>query len=65
MISSPCKDCPNVHHPKDECSKRCPLIQAIQDFASGNANLISTAIDYSEDVRFSLPTSLCRSHVSA
>ena len=62
MISSPCKECPKVDKPKDQCVKKCPLIQGVQDIAIGELQVLSTAIDYSDDVRFSIPPSLARSN---
>ena len=62
MISSPCKECPKVDKPKDQCLKNCPLIQGVQDIAIGELQILSTAIDYSDDVRFSIPPTLVRSN---
>lgn len=62
MISSPCKDCPNVDSPKDKCLKDCPKIQGVQDIAVSEIQALPTAIDFADDIRFSIPTHLTRSH---
>lgn len=64
MISSPCKKCPKIDQPKDQCTKDCPLIQKLQGMAVDEANLVSTAIDYADDVRFSIPAALTRFHIT-
>jgi hypothetical protein len=55
MISSPCKFCSKKDDPKDECLKDCKLIHEIQDLqiARGESSAYS-AIDYTEDNRFSI-----------
>ena len=62
MISSPCKDCPKIDSPKDKCVKDCPLIQGVQDIAVGESQLLSTAVDFADDIRFTIPTHLARNH---
>jgi hypothetical protein len=55
MISSPCKACHRKHYPKDDCLKGCKLLQEIQDIQiSTHDSNAYTAIDYTEDNRFSI-----------
>jgi hypothetical protein len=55
MISSPCKTCPRKYYPKDECLKDCKLLQEIQDIQIATHDSTAyTAIDYTEDNRFSI-----------
>jgi len=55
MISSPCKNCPNRHLPKDICSKNCKLLHSVQEFQiSSRESGDSPAIDYCEETRFSI-----------
>jgi hypothetical protein len=55
MISSPCKNCPRKHDPKDDCLKDCRRLQEVQDLHIARAESTAyTAIDYSEDNRFSI-----------
>ena len=64
MISSPCKNCPLKNQPKDECIKDCKLLQTIQDvqgLIGGGTGL--SAIDYTEELRYSIPRSLLRASV--
>jgi len=55
MISSPCKDCPKRHFPKDECLKTCEMLQNIQgmQLARRETN-VYTAVDFSEESRFQI-----------
>lgn len=65
MISSPCKDCHRKNLPKDECSKKCELLQAIQDIqASARKSSSLSGIDYTEESRYSIPLSLTKTSVS-
>lgn len=52
MIASPCKGCPNINWPKDECSKTCDLILGVQKIAAMEPMPVSDAIDYADDHRF-------------
>lgn len=55
MTSSPCKKCPNRYKSKFECVKDCDLIKAVQDAQIYRSeSLIMSAIDYSEEGRFSV-----------
>jgi hypothetical protein len=55
MVSSPCKVCHRKHYPKDDCLKDCKLLQEIQDIQiSTHDSNAYTAIDYTEDNRFSI-----------
>jgi hypothetical protein len=55
MISSPCKNCYKKDYPKDECLKDCRMLQELQDIQIAKAESTAyTAIDYSEDNRFSI-----------
>ena len=64
MISSPCKKCPLKNQPKDECIKDCELLQDIQDIQGyiGEGTGLS-AIDCTEETRYSIPRSLLRASV--
>jgi hypothetical protein len=55
MIASPCRECPKMSLPKDNCMKDCDVLQAVQDIhvSSEGSNLLS-AIDYSEESRFAV-----------
>jgi hypothetical protein len=65
MISSPCKNCDRKNLPKDECAKDCELLQAIQDIQilSKKSSGLS-GIDYSEESRYAIPSSLVKASVS-
>lgn len=65
MISSPCKNCHRKYLPKDECSKKCELLHAIQDIqVTARKSSSLTGIDYSEESRYSIPLSLTKTSVS-
>jgi len=55
MISSPCATCQKKNQPKEQCSKDCEILQAIQYhqilYAKENNY---HAIDYAEEGRFGL-----------
>lgn len=61
MISSPCKNCHRKNLPKDECSKNCELLHAIQDIQviTKKSDRLS-GIDYSEESRYAVPMSLTK-----
>ena len=64
MISSPCKNCHRKHLPKDECSKNCELLRAIQDIQVTSKKCGSlSGIDYSEESRYTVPRSLTKTSV--
>ena len=48
MISSPCKDCPRLNSPKDECVDYCEKIKALQSYIVSQGNSLRTASDYTE-----------------
>ena len=58
MIASPCKKCPMRNQPKDRCFKNCRMLQAVQElylsFKEGGESEITSAIDYSDEGRFSI-----------
>jgi hypothetical protein len=55
MTSSPCKKCPKRHKSKYECVKDCEMIKAVQDAQICRSDsLVMSAIDYSEEGRFSV-----------
>ena len=57
MISSPCKDCPKKHLPKDECLKDCQMLQNIQGMQlSRKESNVYTAVDFTEECRFQIAT---------
>jgi hypothetical protein len=62
MISSPCKDCPKVNSPKNNCLEDCPLIQGVQSIAREKAQVLQTTGDFSDDIRLSVHTHAARSH---
>jgi len=65
MISSPCKNCHRKNLPKDDCSKKCELLQAIQDIqVSARKSISFSGIDYTEESRYSIPFSLTKTSVS-
>lgn len=65
MISSPCKNCHRKNLPKDDCSKKCELLQAIQDIqVSARKSSSLSGIDYTEESRYSIPLSLTKTSVS-
>ncbi len=53
MISSPCKECPNKHFPKDRCLNTCSKIHDIQamQLSIGERDLCTT-IDFSDTTFF-------------
>jgi hypothetical protein len=59
MISSPCKDCPNLNHPKDECIDMCEKIRTLQSFIVAQGSMLGTSSDYTEldALHASIPTS--------
>jgi hypothetical protein len=65
MISSPCKNCPKKDLPKEDCAKNCKLLKAIQDIhvSTGKWN-VGSAIDYTEEYSYTLPSSISESSVS-
>ena len=53
MISSPCKTCPKMNLPKDQCLRTCQMIQDIQgEQLIRKESSIYTAVDFSEENRF-------------
>jgi hypothetical protein len=55
MTSSPCKNCPKRFKSKIECSKDCEILKKVQEMQCNLAEQnILTAIDYSEEGRFSI-----------
>ena len=53
MISSPCKTCPKMNLPKDQCLRTCRMIQDIQGEQLMRKEIsIYTAVDFSEESRF-------------
>jgi len=53
MISSPCKNCPRENLPKENCIKRCNILQAIQIMESSTEKLFDgCGIDYSEEYNY-------------
>lgn len=53
MISSPCKDCPNRHLPKDKCLSNCEILQTIQELQlSVRQENGGCGIDYAEEGRY-------------
>lgn len=65
MISSPCKNCPRKDLPKEDCSKNCKLLKAIQDIqvSAEKWNVVS-GIDYTEEYNYTLPPSIAQSSAS-
>jgi len=61
MISSPCKTCHRINQPKEDCYKKCELLQKIQE-AQSTAKDDPTApgIDCFEENRLTiaLPTAI-------
>jgi hypothetical protein len=55
MTSSPCKNCPKRFNSKTECAKDCEILRQVQEmqFSLQEQNILS-AIDYSEEGRFSI-----------
>jgi hypothetical protein len=55
MTSSPCKNCPKRFKPKYACAKDCEILKQVQkmQFSLKEQNILS-AIDYSEEGRFSV-----------
>jgi hypothetical protein len=65
MISSPCKNCPKKDLPKKDCTKDCQLLKEIQNFqAAAEQGCVSSRLDYTEDIRYSIPHSLRRTSMS-
>jgi hypothetical protein len=65
MISSPCKNCLRKNLPKDNCIKDCKLLQAIQDIQiSAKKSFDSSGIDYTEENRYTIPTSITKNNDS-
>jgi hypothetical protein len=54
MIASPCRDCENIDCPKDDCVKTCPRLLGVQQIAATQPGAVFVAIDYADDIRFSL-----------
>lgn len=65
MISSPCKNCSRKNLPKDSCIKNCKLLQAIQNIQiSDKISFDSSGIDYTEENRYTIPTSITKNNHS-
>jgi len=65
MISSPCKNCPRKDLPKEDCAKNCKLLKAIQDIhVSAEKWNVGSGIDYTEEYRYTIPSSLTKTYVS-
>jgi hypothetical protein len=65
MISSPCKNCPKRDLPKKDCAKDCPLLNAVQDLQMvAEESCVSSRQDYTESVRYALPSSLRKNSIS-
>ena len=58
MISSPCKDCPRLNSPKDECVEYCEKIRTLQAYIVAQGNSLGTASDYTEleSLQAAIPT---------
>ncbi|MFC1885514.1 hypothetical protein ACFLZM_00440 [Thermodesulfobacteriota bacterium] len=64
MISSPCKNCQRKNLPKEDCVKKCQLLQSIQEvLLSAENGYGSSGIDYTEENRYAIPSSLSRDSV--
>ncbi len=62
MICSPCKDCPRKNLPKDNCVKKCKLLEAIQEMNSSSEKLNDgCGIDYTEEYGYNISPSLISS----
>jgi len=65
MISSPCKNCPRMHLPKEDCAKNCKLLKAVQEVnASAEKWNVERGIDYSEEYSYTLPPLSAQSFAS-
>jgi hypothetical protein len=65
MISSPCKNCPKRDLPKKECAKDCQLLNAVQDLQmAAEEGCVSSRVDYTEDIQYSVPHSLRKTSIS-
>ena len=65
MISSPCKNCPRKHLPKEECAKNCKLLKEIQDINLSTEKWNDgSGIDYTEEYSYTLPPSMAQSSAS-
>lgn len=62
MISSPCKNCPNVDANKDKCVQNCPLIQEFQKMAALEYINLCGGIDYTDDCRFRVSSPMRMHH---
>lgn len=55
MISSPCENCHRKNQPKESCADDCEILNAVQLYlVSNRSDFFISAIDYSEEGRFSL-----------
>jgi hypothetical protein len=55
MTSSPCKNCPKRFLSKFECAKDCEILKQVQEMQNSlQEQNIFSAIDYSEEGRFSI-----------
>jgi len=65
MISSPCKNCPKKDLPKKDCAKDCQLLKEIQNLQiAGEEGYVSSRLDYTEDIRYSIPSSIRKTSIS-
>ena len=65
MISSPCKNCPKKDLPKKDCTKDCQLLKEIQNFQiAAEQGCVSSRLDYTEDIQYSVPNSLRKTSIS-
>ena len=48
MISSPCKDCPRLNSPKDECIEFCEKIRTLQSYIVAQGSTLRTSSEYTE-----------------
>ena len=65
MISSPCKNCPKRDLPKKDCAKDCPLLNAVQNLQMvAEESCVSSRQDYTESIRYALPSSLRKNSIS-
>lgn len=55
MISSPCKTCPKMNLPKDQCLGTCQMIRDIQGMHLVHKdNSSCTSVDFSEESCFQI-----------
>jgi hypothetical protein len=61
MISSPCKNCPRINLPKEDCMKDCRLLRELQDvLVLAEKNCVSSGIDCTEENRYTISLSLTK-----